>query len=197
MSFSAFCAVLLAFVVAAACSHAPNAPASQPGAATPLPVTVAPVKAASIEIPAIDASSTLVVTGSTPDGGVAVPPVEQPKQAGYWGGAPAPGEPGPALVVGHVNGPDAAGTPGGTPGVFAKLTQLKVGDEVLVRLANGTELHFDVYKRLEVHKTAFPWADVLDKVSTPELRLVTCTGPLNRKIHSFEDNLVVFAREAD
>src|SRR5689334_8778282 len=59
---------------------------------------------AELRIPKIGATSTLVGLGLNGDSTVQVPPVAQPMQAGWFTGGPRPGESGPAVILGHVNG---------------------------------------------------------------------------------------------
>ncbi len=43
------------------------------------------------------------------------------------------------------------------------------------------------------HKDTFPTAEVYGPTAGPELRLVTCGGPFDRRSRSYRDNVVVFA----
>ena len=84
------------------------------GAAKPLAGSV-PVR---LLIPAIGVDSTLMELGLHDDGTMEVPPAGFP--AGWYSGAPTPGELGPAVIAGHV---DWTG-----PGVFYDLHKLAAGD---------------------------------------------------------------------
>lgn len=176
-------ALTVALVVSGACS-ASVPPHDGPSVSA---TVVAPVaQASAITIPAIGAQSSLISIGLNPDGTMGVPPVSQPGQAAYYDGGPMPGAVGPALIVGHVNG-------GGEQGVFAKLHELKVGDEVEVARVEAATLVFHVTRVQQVSKTAFPWAQVLGETSGPELRLVTCGGDFDAAAHSYVDNWIVYA----
>ncbi len=82
--------------------------AASPEQARPVAAPVA------VEIPAIGARSTLIPLGLNEDGTVQTPPVTSPGQAGWYSQGPAPGERGPAVILGHVDG-------NRQPGIFARL----------------------------------------------------------------------------
>src|ERR1041385_4806301 len=57
-----------------------------------------------LDIPSISAHSTLIPLGLNPDHTVQVPPVSTPMQAGWYKFGPTPGEIGPAVILGHIDG---------------------------------------------------------------------------------------------
>ncbi len=179
-AISAALCLLLAGCGADAFSSAPE-PAPPP----PLPtVTSAPPVGDPqlIEVPAIDARSDLVALGVDEQNRPEVPPLDEPLQAGWLEGGPEPGEPGAAVIVGHING-------NGVDGVFARLDQLAPGDPVRI---DGRE--WTVYEVLRVPKTAFPTERVFTQTGPPEIRLVTCGGVLDTASGSYRDNVIAFAR---
>lgn len=151
-------------------------PSRSPGA---LPV--------SVRIPSIDATSTLIALGQNADGTVQVPPVSTPMQAGWYAGGAAPGEPGPAVLLGHVDGDRQAG-------IFYRLHELTPGATVQVTRADGSVLTFTVTKVDKVAKSAFPTQAVYGSTSDPELRLLTCGGAFDSAAHSYVDNVIVYAK---
>ncbi|MBW3620328.1 MAG: class F sortase [Actinobacteria bacterium] len=137
-----------------------------------------------LHIPAIGVESELVGLGLQDDGRMEVPPGAYP--AGWYTGAPTPGELGPAILAGHVDH-------GGRAGVFWRLRELQPGDTVEVGRADGATAVFRV-TRVEQHaKDAFPTAAVYGDLDHAGLRLITCGGAFDRDAHSYEDNIVVFA----
>ncbi|MDL5159622.1 class F sortase [Actinomycetospora termitidis] len=140
----------------------------------------------SVSIPAIGVQSSLVPLGLNPDRTVATPPVSTPMQAGLYINGPAPGDPGPAVILGHING-------GGQPGVFARLAQLKPGEEVDVYRVDGSVATFTVREVTRAPKDAFPTAKVYSDTTNPQLRLITCGGVLDRTARSYLDNVIVYA----
>jgi LPXTG-site transpeptidase (sortase) family protein len=157
-------------------------------AAAPAPSYVAGATPESVTLPSIGATSSLVPVGLAPDGSMAVPDVHAPKQAAWFEPGPEPGQPGPAVIVGHVDGDHI-------PGVFYRLKDVREGDRVEVR-TGGTTLAFAVYRTELVAKDAFPAAEVFGHTDGPELRLITCGGSFDAGARSYRGNTVVFARLA-
>jgi hypothetical protein len=143
--------------------------------------------AAPVRVRAPAAGLDAVVTGAGLDasGGLAVP--ADPATAGWYAAGPAPGQPGPAVLAGHVDW-------AGRPAVFAGLHRLVEGDEVVVERADGTSARFAVDRVERVPKSAFPTAAVYGPVPGAELRLITCGGAFDRAAGSYADNVVVSAR---
>lgn len=167
--------------------HVPGHTAPPPVASTgeqraPLP----PAVPAEVRIPAIDAVSTLVALGLNPDDTVEVPPVETPMQAGWYRYGPPPGDRGPAVVLGHVNG-------AGKEGIFARLHELTAGAEVLVARNDGRTAVFTVTEVVRVSKLDFPTESVYGNTDAAELRLITCGGDFDRNRRSYTDNIIAYA----
>jgi hypothetical protein len=155
---------------------APVAPAAPLAAAAPV----------GLRIDSINASSTLVPLGLNANRTVAVPPVATPMQASWYRLGPAPGAPGPAVILGHVNGD-------GKEGIFARLNEVKPGDQVKVSRADGKTAVFTVTKLQQVAKNAFPTTAVYGDTPAAELRLVTCGGDFDQSKHSYADSIIAFA----
>jgi hypothetical protein len=151
------------------------------GAPVPPPVSVA--------IPSIGVRSDLLSLGLDAAGAVEVPPLAADDQAGWYEDGPAPGAVGPAVVLGHVDSAEFG------PGVFFDLGALRRGDEVTVTRADRTVAVFAV-DRVEQHpKDDFPTIAVYGNTDDAQLRLITCGGEFDRGRRSYEDNVVVFARQ--
>jgi sortase (surface protein transpeptidase) len=144
--------------------------------ATPLPVR--------IEIPRIGVSSALIQLGRAADGTVEVPP---PEVAGWYAPGTRPGDPGSAVIMGHVDSKHA-------PAVFYRLRELRRGDEILIRRADGSTLRFVVQRTQQYPKARFPTDDVYYPTLVPELRLVTCGGVFDNNWGHYLSNVIVFAR---
>jgi sortase (surface protein transpeptidase) len=142
-----------------------------------------------VSIPSIGANSSLVPLGLNADGTLQVPNVHTPKQAGWFEPGPEPGQNGPAVIVGHIDGDHIEG-------VFYKLQSVKVGDAVNVSLKDGRQLHFSVYKTELAPKNKFPADRVFGFTPTPELRVITCGGSFDPAVHSYRDNTIVYAKLA-
>jgi sortase (surface protein transpeptidase) len=139
-----------------------------------------------LRIPSIDVSSpALVDLGKQPDGSLEVP--ADPADAGWFSPGPAPGQFGPAVIAGHVDG-------GGGPGVFYRLGELRPGAPVEVVRADGTTARFVVDKVERYAKDRFPTAAVYgDSTHRSELRLITCGGDFDDETGHYVDNVVAYA----
>ncbi|WP_167166457.1 class F sortase [Saccharomonospora amisosensis] len=184
-------ALLLALTSAGCGSSEKPAPPAERSAPTSVPVTkpydkLRPTK---VSIPKIGANSSLLAVAVNTKGEIAVPPAENPMQAAWYRLSPVPGETGPAIVLGHVDG-------GGEPGIFNRLHELAAGDEILVERSDGERLRFVVDHSLQVPKEEFPTEAVYGNTDKPQLRLITCGGVFDRAEHSYEDNVIVYANLA-
>ncbi|SEQ73059.1 class F sortase [Lentzea albida] len=145
-----------------------------------------PSEPTEIRIPKIDVVSSLVPLGLNADETVEVPPVDQPMQAGWYRLARTPGEAGPAVVLGHVDGNQK-------PGIFFRLKELVAGDEVVVSRKDGTTAKFRVHGKEQVAKDSFPAEAVYGDTDVPGLRLITCGGSYDQAARSYRDNVIVYA----
>ncbi|WP_372672072.1 class F sortase [Amycolatopsis kentuckyensis] len=189
-------ALLAALVVLAlTLGGGPEPTTAQPPPAQPVAVNPEPADAVaalpksdpvSIDIPKIGAHSSLVPLGVNADNTIQVPPVTTPLQAGWYTYAPTPGEVGPAIVLGHVDGNHQKG-------IFFRLKELTPGDRVSIARADGTTALFEVTKVHQVPKQEFEKEGVYDDTAGPELRLITCGGVFDRSAHNYVDNIVVYA----
>ncbi|MGH4018761.1 MAG: class F sortase [Pseudonocardiaceae bacterium] len=162
---------------------APHPAGPAPGAAaSPLP----PADPVELRIDAIGATSTLIPLGLNSDDTIEVPPVGDPMQAGWYRYGPAPGELGPAVILGHVNG-------GGSDGIFVRLDELTTGDQVLVTRDDATTAVFTVTSTEQIPKAEFPTDAVYGDTDSAELRLITCGGSFDDEASSYRDNIIVFA----
>lgn len=158
-------------------------PQSATGPATTTAAT--PVR---LQIPAIGVDSSLMDLGLQADGTLEVPPDGFP--AGWYTGAPTPGELGPAIIAGHVDW-------GGQPGVFFDLRELSPGDGIAVIRQDGSTARFRVTHIEQFDKDDFPTHEVYGDLDHAGLRLITCGGAFDQAMRSYEDNLVVFAELVD
>ena len=98
---------------------------------------------------------------------------------------PAPGQPGNALINGHVNWwtGDA---------VFTRLAQVRIGDEIAVVRADGATVRFKVASKRVVDANA-RIASLFEPSSVATLTLITCTGVWNPLTQSNTQRLLVSA----
>ena len=108
--------------------------------------------------------------------------------AGWHRAGTAPGDVGPAVVVGHVDSHEG-------PAVFYRLRELQPGDRVTIDRVDGSVVVFEVYGQETVPKDAFPTERVYGPTDGPELRLVTCGGRFDEQARRYTDNVVVYATQ--
>ena len=162
-------------------------PVGRPNYERPLSTTTTQafdLKPAFVEIDRVAVTSSLIPLGLRDDGSLQVPTVAS--QAGWFADGVVPGQPGPAVLVGHVDSYLGAA-------VFARLKELKPDDRVRVVMNDGSMLVFAVSRVDQYPKTLFPTDLVYGKTTRPEIRLVTCAGQFDRAARSYEDNIVVYA----
>jgi sortase (surface protein transpeptidase) len=136
-----------------------------------------------LSIPSIGVRAAIVGVGRKTNGAMQTP---DPGQVGWYRHGPKPGDPGPAVLVGHVDTRT-------DPDVFYRLRDLRHGDEILVGRADGTTARFLV-GRLEQHpKTALPTSRIWTRANRPLLRLITCAGSFDHATRHYRDNLIVYA----
>jgi sortase (surface protein transpeptidase) len=137
-----------------------------------------------LRIPTLNIDAPLTHLGVAPDRTIEVP--TDSAVPGWFDQGPRPGQPGPAVILGHVD--SKAG-----PAVFYRLSRLPVGAEVLVDRADGSTVTFRVRSTQHVAKTAFPTDLVYAPTLEPSLRLVTCGGAFDHTRSSYVDNVIVYA----
>jgi hypothetical protein len=168
----------------------PDAPAGAtsdqavPGPAGAVTSTTPPgLRPVRIAVPSIGVDASMVDLGIAGDGSIEVP--RDPDQVGWLDASPAPGDQGPAVVAGHVDS-----TTG--PAVFARLSTLDVGDEVVVTRRNGSTASFTVDGVRTYPQDDFPTSQVYGPVPGAALRLITCGGAYLED-EGYQDNVVVYA----
>ena len=131
----------------------------------------------------------------------ATPPLPSPSnihEVGWWDGAvtdgstivaepaPQPGQPGVAIIAGHVDSALAG------PGALYRLKDLNVGDSIRVDL-QGHNSDWRVSSEPEMTaKTQLP-TSLFDTNGPPRLALVTCGGPFDSATGHYVDNVIVWA----
>lgn len=142
-----------------------------------------------LAVDAIGVESVIQPLGLNDDGSLEVPargPLYD--QAGWYTGSPRPGEVGPSVLLGHVDGR------GGAPSVFYRLSELRAGQLVTVAREDGSQARFEVYRMEQYPKDSFPTDGVYSDTTEPELRLITCAGDWDTDTGHYRDNIVVYAR---
>ena len=104
---------------------------------------------------------------------------------GWYRHGPSPGEPGSALIAGHVDF-------NGRRGVFFGLSRLEPGATVTVDYEDGSSRAWRVIARRQYVKEQLPSDLVFARTGAPTLTLVTCGGLFDAAKRAYRDNVVVF-----
>ncbi|MGW2230346.1 class F sortase [Streptomyces formicae] len=131
----------------------------------------------------VDATSMLDL-GVGADKELEVPPVDKADEPGWWTGGVTPGEKGAAVIVAHYDTAEG-------PALMKNVAKVKVGDTVQVPRADGSTATFKVREIQQVDKKDFPTNKVYGATDRPELRLLTCGGPIVDGHRS--DNIILYA----
>ena len=140
-------------------------------------------------VQAVGIDSPVDAVGVAGEGQMEIP--EEASRAGWYRFGPAPGQPGSAVLAGHVD--DYLGRPGS----LAALHEVEPGDEVVVVHEDGTRTSYLVRSRESVTKAELAVDRLFDREGEPRLVLVTCTGEWSEADGHYEENLVVTARLND
>jgi Sortase domain len=162
---------------------APTGPiVAPPQSAQPAPVA----RPVSLTIPLIGVKTNLITLGLAQGGAMQVP--SSTTVAGWYTGSPRPGSIGSAIIVGHIDSVIR-------PGVFYRLSELRRGDDVFVKRADGTTVEFRVTANQTYLKDRFPTEQVYGPTPDAELRLITCGGAFDPATGHYLSNIVVYATQ--
>lgn len=138
----------------------------------------------------IGVRSALLYVGLNPDGTIQVPPLDDPpvtNEAAWYEYSPTPGQPGPAIIEGHVD------TASSGHSVFFRLGALRPGDMVDITLADHEVAVFKITAVRLYRTDRFPASVVYGNTGYAALRLITCGGSFDEQRHQYLSNIVAFA----
>ena len=104
---------------------------------------------------------------------------------GWYESGPVPGDPGDAVMDGHVGAPDV-------PLIFARLYSVRPGDKIVVVLADGSRRAFTVDSITGWPASAHP-PGLFVSDGPPRLSLITCGGAFNKYNNTYPNRLIVEA----
>jgi LPXTG-site transpeptidase (sortase) family protein len=146
----------------------------------PRPVT-APVQ---LSIPDLEVDGPVLPAGVNSENELDVPP--DALTLVWYRHGPLPGEPGSAVIAGHLNWQ-------GVTGLFANLASTPVGATVTVTYGDGSQRAFTVTTVELVPKPEVSVNGVFARDGERVLRLVTCGGEFDDSVNSYRSNVVVTA----
>lgn len=168
----------------------PDTPATRPlaRALNDLVGTPGPPQAATgmrLRIPSIGVDAAVDELGLDGAGQMEAP--SRWEDVGWFKQGPAPGQPGIAIVAGHVD--SYVG-----PAVFARLGELKEGEPAWLD-QDGRTLEFRAGERERYPAASFPLDRLFVSSGPPRLALLTCAGAFDRAHGAYRDRMVVFASQ--
>ena len=164
----------------AAVEAAGATPVATPAAAAPAAARLTPQ---SIRIPTIAVAAPVGSLGfDEAEQTVEVP--TEPARAGWYRYGSAPGEDGSAVILGHVDSKTG-------PAVFARLKELRRGDQVSVTMTDGSAVSYRVSRVVTYPNADFPARKVYGAKGPSTLNLVTCGGAYD-PVEGYQANVVVY-----
>ncbi len=113
--------------------------------------------------------------------------LDSAKDSAWYQFGPSPGEPGNALLNGHVKWKGELGT-------FSILKDMKVGDEVVIELDDGSFKYFDV-TNLDTYLLDEIPPSVMDLGGESRVTLITCLGDYDSSIGTSRSRVVAVCKE--
>ena len=141
-----------------------------------------------IYIPKLSVQAIIRPLGLTAAGQLATP--NNVYDTGWYTKSSQPGQPGAAVIDGHVSSWT-------TNGVFYGLKTLQAGDAIQIERGDGTKLSYLVVKKQVYGYQQVDMSAVLSPVEAgkPGLNLITCTGDVIKGTNDFTERVVIFAVE--
>jgi len=168
--------------VAAPAAARPDATETPPPAPTPVPSS-APVDR--LVIPKIGVDAAIVVLGVDKNGVMQDP--KGPREVAWYNFSAHPGWTGNAVFAGHVDYHDYG------PAVFWKLRELHAGDEVDVRLADGSVFKYAVVSLSVYTAGEEPVQEIVGPTDSEVMTMITCTGTFDSRSRQYDKRVVVRA----
>lgn len=142
-----------------------------------------------LRIPLLGIDARVQLVGRTIAGAMATP--NNFTDVGWYTGGPRPGEQGSAVITGHLDNALSL------DGVFKRLGDLRIGDEVYVDTATGEHVLFRVIKIALYPYQKVPLNEVFSQTDGTYLNLITCAGTWLPKQRSYDHRLVVYTERAE
>jgi sortase (surface protein transpeptidase) len=138
-----------------------------------------------LSIPSLGINEVPITPLTINEGTLEVP--DQAYQAGWYKDSPAPGELGPAIVVGHYDWEDG-------PALFINLHAIQIGQFIHIIRDDQTEVKFVVSDVKQYDRKYIPAEQTYGNSDYAGLRLMTCAGYFDKDLNSYSDNIIVYAQ---
>ena len=137
-----------------------------------------------LQIPRLGLDAAVEYIGVTASGAMDTP--KDPADVGWFNAGPRPGEPGSAVIDGHLDRKD------GSAAVFDNLFKLQPGDTIMILDENSISLSFTV-RESRMYDREADTAAIFSSATGSHLNLITCAGSWDTAQKSYTERLVVFA----
>ncbi|MBF6600031.1 MAG: class F sortase [Dehalococcoidia bacterium] len=158
-------------------------PAAPPTVAAPL--TTAPL--ARVIIPAAKVDAPIVTKGVDANGVMQAP--DNAYDVAWYGFSARPGSGSNAVFSGHLDYVKVG------PAVFWNLKDVKAGDSVQIRYADGTTLNYAVTAVNTFDAATAPIPQIVGPTPKDSLTFITCAGTFNRITRQYDKRLIVRAEK--
>ncbi len=138
-----------------------------------------------VRIPSQDIDAQVVPVGIMPTGEMEAPSGYE--EVGWYRYGARPGEPGRAVLAGHLDSRDG-------PAVFFRLGSLQPGDTIEVEFGDGADGRvFTVREITQYPVDGAPLDNVFGYVDHSELVLITCAGEFGGPESGYSERVIVYA----
>jgi hypothetical protein len=137
-----------------------------------------------VTIPRLGVDAPVIAVGLTPQMAMDVP--QRGDEIGWYEYSTRPGMKGNSILAGHLDW-------AGKPAVFQKLIDLKQGDPVAIRGADGQERSFKVDWNRQWPLVSAPIGAIFEPLEQSALTLITCGGRWNPSTQRYDTRIVVRA----
>lgn len=135
-------------------------------------------------VPRLEIDGPIVAVGLTEDGAMDVP--QRAGDVGWYQLGPRPGSRGNAVLAGHVDWR-------GEVGIFGRLRELRPGDSVIIRGADGESRAYATQWLEEYPVESAPIQRVFESMEEAALTLITCGGRWNPLARRYDTRVVARA----
>jgi LPXTG-site transpeptidase (sortase) family protein len=139
-----------------------------------------------LRVPSIGVDAQVESIGQKSDGSMGTP--SSFERAAWYKLGSKPGEPGNAVIDGHVNNALTSA------GVFEHLPKVSIGDIVEVSDEAGHKITYRVREINEYAPNDAPLKSIFATSGPSQVVLITCDGEWDPSAHQFNKRLVVVAR---
>jgi LPXTG-site transpeptidase (sortase) family protein len=140
---------------------------------------------ARIVVPKLGVDAPIVLLGVLPDGAMEAP--SKPLDVAWYTFSAKPGQPGNVVMSGHVDFVNYG------PAVFARLDEMRLGDEVAVELEDGAILKYLVESVDQYVEAEAPVQEIVGPTPNEAITLITCSGSFDARSRTYDKRLVVRA----